>query len=85
MNLEDFRAQPFAPCIRVKVGPGTSPLDFYEVDQTYWETHKEEFIDWCLNLPDAEGLNWRSLKKYTNNGVWLMHTYRWRITSTSPS
>lgn len=89
MNLEDFRATTVAPCIRMVLGPGIE--DVFEVDQAYWEAHKDDFIEWCLGLDQAEGLGWRDLKQYTGgNGqlakllialgdlaeVWKMHPPR---------
>lgn len=89
MKLEEYLANPFQPCIRLRVGPGL--MDVVEVDQAYWEEHKQDFIDECLRLEDVEGCNWRSLRKHTDgNGlmakllialgdlaeVWTMHPPR---------
>lgn len=89
MNLEDFLATPFQTCIRLRVGAGLE--DVVEVDQTYWEANKQDFIDFCLELDEVEGHNWRSMKQHTGgNGmlakllialgdlaeVWTMHPPR---------
>lgn len=86
MNLEVYLVQGMAPCIRLVLGPG--PLDVVEVDQAYWEEHRQEFLDFCLGLPEVEGMNWRDLKEHADGnglmakllialgdlaGAWTMH------------
>jgi hypothetical protein len=89
LNLEEYLANPFQPCIRLRVGPELT--DVVEVDQAYWEMHRDAFVEECLSLDEVEGHNWRSLKKYTDGnglmakllialgdlaGVWTMHPPR---------
>ena len=89
MKIYDFLAQPGLPCIRVRVGPGVD--DVVEIDQLYYDANKEDLLAWCLELPDVEGMTWRTLKIYTEGngmmakllvalgdlaGAWKMHPPR---------
>ena len=69
MEIYKFIALPGQPCIRLKVGPGLD--DYIEVDQLYYEGMKDELLQWCLDMPEVEGLSWRELRRYTEgNGLW---------------
>jgi hypothetical protein len=89
MKVYDFLAQPGHPCIRVRVGPNLN--DVIEVDQAFFDGHKEELLAWCLELPEVEGMHWRTMKIHTEGngtmakllialgdlvGAWKMHPPR---------
>jgi hypothetical protein len=68
MNIENFLATPGSPCISLRVGPNVG--DVVNIDQWYFDTHRDEFFQYCLDLPEVEARNWRGMKQFTsNNGL----------------
>jgi len=86
MRLERFLADPLTPSVRLRVGPFVE--DAVEIDQAVYEAQKDDLIQFCLDIPNADGMSWQVLRTYTGGngtlakvlialgelaGVWKMH------------
>ena len=86
MKIEKFLADPLTPSVRLRIGPSVD--DAVEIDPTAYEAQKDLLLQFCLDIPNTDGMSWQVLRAYTDGngtlakvlialgemaGIWKMH------------